>query len=140
METKEAKSFGIIPIFKDGNTLKTIIVKNKSGDHWGLPKGTPEGEEAPLETAKRETTEETGIENFKIEDGKTFEEKYTFEARGNVYNKINTYFLGIVDEMSEIKFADDIADVKWVSFDEAKNILTHQTAIDVISEVENYLK
>jgi hypothetical protein len=42
--------------------------------------------------------------------------------------------------MSEIKFADDIADVKWVSFDEAKNILTHQTAIDVISEVENYLK
>ena len=136
----EAKSFGIIPIFKDGNTFKTIIVKNKSGDHWGLPKGTPEGNEAPLETAKRETTEETGIESFKIDESRTFVEKYTFEARGNTYNKINTYFLGFVDKMSEIKFADDIAEVKWVSFGEAKNILTHQTAVNVIKEVENYLK
>ncbi len=136
----EVKSFGIIPIFRDGEDIKIVIVKNKNGDHWGLPKGTPEGDELPIETAQRETTEETGIKDFNISEEETFVEKYNFEARGNVYSKTNIYYLGFVNEISTGEIAEDIEEVKWVSFDEARKILTHQTAKGVVNEVENYLK
>ncbi|MFZ3020041.1 MAG: NUDIX domain-containing protein [Minisyncoccia bacterium] len=139
METREAKSFGIIPIFKNGGEFKTIIVKNKNGDHWGSPKGTPEGSETAIETAKRELMEETGIVNVDIREDKTFLEKYPFEREGTMYNKTNLYYLGFVNEMLIGEYSDEIAEVKWVSFDEAKEVLTHQTAKDVMSEVEKFL-
>ncbi len=141
MEYRKANSFGVIPVCKDANVYKILIVKNSKGCHWGLPKGTPEGNEIPLETAERELREETGIgsSGIRIQESPVFLESYSFKQGDLVYDKTNTYYLGFVSEMSIGKNLDEIDEVRWIPIDEAVNILSHQSVIDVISKLRSYL-
>ena len=63
----EAKSYGVIPIFRDRNDIYVLLVKHSKGGHWGLPKGTPDKDEKPLDVARRELFEETGIKDIQIQ-------------------------------------------------------------------------
>ena len=135
----EAKSYGVIPIFKEKNGFYILLVKNSKGGHWGLPKGTPEKSEKPIDTAKRELFEETGIKDIEIKSEPTLEEKYDFEQNGTVYSKTNTYYLGFVSEMTEGNQLDQIDELKWVKIHEAQNTLTHQSAIDVVNQLFSLL-
>jgi 8-oxo-dGTP pyrophosphatase MutT (NUDIX family) len=84
--------------------------------------------------------EETGIKDIEIKEEVTFEERYDFEQNGIAYNKINTYYLGFVDKMLEGNQLDEIDELKWVKIDEAQNTLSHQSAIDVIKKLSEFLK
>jgi 8-oxo-dGTP pyrophosphatase MutT (NUDIX family) len=139
MERKDIKSFGIIPIFKSSEGFYVLIVKNLKGGHWGLPKGTPEENEKPLDTAKRELYEETGISDINIKEDVVFEEKYDFEQNNILYNKTNGYYPGFVSEMNISDKLDGIDEIKWIKINEAKNTLTHQSAINVIDKLRDWL-
>lgn len=135
----KANSYGIIPIFKDKNNTYVLLVKNSKGGHWGLPKGTPDKDEQPFETAKRELLEETGVKDIEVKEEPTFEESYSFDFNGQTYNKTNTYYLGFLNEMLSGKELDQIDEIKWTKINEAKNTLTHQSVIDVIERVRQFL-
>lgn len=139
MQRVEVKSYGIIPIFKNEGGFYFLAVKNSKGGHWGLPKGTPEKGEEPIDTARRELNEETGIRDIEIKTGISFEEKYDFEQDGIVYSKTNTYYPGFVIEMTEGKQLDGIDELKWEKINEAQNILTHQSAINVTKKLAAWL-
>ena len=139
MNKVEAKSYGVIPIFKDKNSFNILLVKNSKGGHWGLPKGTPEKDEKPIDTAKRELFEETGIKDIEIKSEPTLEEKYDFEQNGSAYSKTNTYYLGFVNKMTEGNQLDQIDELKWVKINKAQNTLTHQSAIDVVNKLAKLL-
>lgn len=140
MQNKLALSFGVIPLCKTNEGYQVLVVRNKKGGHWGFPKGTPEDNEAPLETAKRELKEETGIgESIRIEDNPLFHEKYVFEQNGITYHKTNTFYLGYVNEMSVGDHLDEIIEAKWASFTEAKSILSYPETIEVLKEISSYL-
>jgi 8-oxo-dGTP pyrophosphatase MutT (NUDIX family) len=64
MKGTEAKSYGIIPVFKNEGSFHILLVKNSKGGHWGFPKGTPEKNEESIDTARRELFEETGIKDI----------------------------------------------------------------------------
>lgn len=141
MEHKIAKSYGVIPIFKDGEECKILIVQNSKGGHWGLPKGTPENNEEPMQTAIRELQEETGIREgeIKIQESPVFLEQYSFEQNDVVYDKTNTYYIGFVEIMTVGEDLDEINVAEWVSIKEAKEKLTHEGIIKVVQELETYL-
>ncbi len=139
MQKIEAKSYGVIPIFKNKDGFYILLVKNSKGGHWGLPKGTPEKGEEPIDTAKRELFEETGIKDIHIKKDVTFEEKYDFEQNNIIYNKIVVYYPGFVSEMTEGNQLDEIDELKWVKIDEAGNILIHQSVIDVVKKLAVWL-
>ena len=105
-----------------------------------MPKGTPEKGEKPIDTAKRELFEETGIKDIEIKMEPTLEERYDFEQDGIQYSKTNTYYLGFVKEMTEGNQLDEIDELKLVKIDEAQNTLTHQSAIDVVKKLAEHLK
>ncbi len=136
---EKLKSFGIIPIYKKNNKFYILLVKNSKGGHWGLPKGTPELNENPSETAKRELSEETGITKIKIKEGAIFKENYIFEQDGKSYNKTNTYSIGFVDKMDLNNNLDEIDEVKWIEIGKAKNVLTHQSSVDAVNSLYEYL-
>lgn len=140
MEKVIVKSYGVIPICKKKDGFYILLVKNSKGGHWGLPKGTPEKGEEPIDTAERELFEETGIKDIEIKTEPTLEERYDFEQDGTEYSKTNTYYLGFVNEMTEGNQLDEIDELKWVKIDEAQNTLTHQSAIDVVRKLAEHLK
>lgn len=140
LKHKKVKSIGIIPIFKDKDGYKILIVQNSKGGHWGLPKGTPEKGEEPLQTATRELFEETGLKDVKVEEGQVFiEPPYSFEMYGITYEKTNSYFICFVDEMTKGNELDEIDEIRWVTFSEARKTLTNDSVIKVIDELEEYL-
>ncbi|OGN01681.1 MAG: hypothetical protein A3G51_03065 [Candidatus Yanofskybacteria bacterium RIFCSPLOWO2_12_FULL_43_11b] len=139
MQKVQAKSYGVIPIFKNEDGFYVLLVKNSKGGHWGLPKGTPEKDEKPIDTATRELFEETGIKDIEIKADISFEEKYDFEKDGILYNKTNTYYPGFVSEMTKGSQLDQIDELKWVKINEAKNTIIHWSAIDVVNKLSSWL-
>ncbi len=139
MQKIEAKSYGVIPIFKSEDGFYVLLVKNSKGGHWGLPKGTPEKDEKPIDTARRELFEETGIKDIDVKTEASFEEKYDFEQNNIIYNKTVVYYPGFVTEMTKGTQLDQIDELKWVKIDEAKNTFTHQSVIDVVAKLSAWL-
>lgn len=65
----EKQSAGLLMYSINNDKVKFFLVhpggpffKNKDDGYWGIPKGLLEENEKPLETAKREFKEETGLE------------------------------------------------------------------------------
>lgn len=132
-------SYGIIPIYKKDNQIFICAVHNEKSNEWGLPKGTPESNETPFETAKRELKEETGISEFEIIGGKTFSEKYFFEQDGVIHHKQNIYYIAEVNEMIE-KGNIDSKDMKWVNINESGNFFKFKNIAELLKEVSDYLE
>ncbi len=133
------KSFGIIPLYRQGDVILTAIVKHQDG-HWGLPKGTPKEGEDPLVTAMRELQEETGVSEVEIIKDVSLSERYSFELNGVKYDKEVIYFLGWTSQIPD-KFdpLEDVVEIKWLLLPEAKQNLTYSEARRIIEQVEHYL-
>lgn len=76
----------------------------RHSDRWDLPKGHSEPDETDLETALRETEEETGLKQGEIavDDGFRFEISYPvrYKKKGDrVFQKTVVYLLGEIDEV-----------------------------------------
>ncbi len=137
------KSYGIIPVFKkDNNNYLFCVILHKAG-HWAFPKGHLIGNETPLDTAKRELYEETGIDKCSISENISFEERYDFEEDNQIIEKTVIYFLGFVGK-PEIntpeKFKSEILDTKWLTYNEALKLLTHRKTKDILRKVKDYLE
>jgi bis(5'-nucleosidyl)-tetraphosphatase len=133
-------SYGIIPIYRKDDEIFICCVHNEKSNEWGLPKGTPEENETPFETAKRELLEETGIHEFEIFGGKYFSEKYTFSQDGIEHHKQNIYLLAIVSEMIEKPERLDSKDMKWININDSNEFFKFDGIKKILAEVSDYLK
>ena len=142
MKIKETKSFGVIPVFKDeGGNFIFCLVKHAEG-HWGFPKGGQEIGESEQETAIRELKEETGINDIKLFGNKSFTIKYLFKKDGLQYNKSVTYFPGFIFSMNTATpkdFKAEISEIKWVSYKEAKELITFLEEKNILNQTFEYL-
>ena len=87
----------------------------KHPDRWDLPKGHAEAGEDSLQTALRETEEETGIASASIQVDPTFrfvtEYRVVGKKRGT-YDKRVTYFLGFLKDKPSINTSEH-PDFRW---------------------------
>lgn len=129
----KAKSCGVIPFTREGGQFKFLLIKHQVG-HWSFPKGTPRPEETDLETAKREFTEETGIDNVTIIPNDTFIEKYFMVKDGVELDKDVIFFLGEVTDLVANVQPEEIAEYGWFDYDSAINRLTYPETARVFKE------
>jgi len=143
MENIKEKSFGVIPVFRDKeNNLFFCLVQHAEG-HWGFPKGHPEPGESEKETAARELEEETGIDMIDFSSNKSFIEEYAFEQDGIIHDKSVKYFFGFVSSVVSAtpdNFKKEIPELKWVTYEDAKKLITFPEAKRILEEVFEYLK
>ncbi|MFH2020560.1 MAG: NUDIX domain-containing protein [archaeon] len=135
---KEEISAGIVVYLNSKGERKYLILHYEEG-HFDLPKGHLEGKETPQEAAIRETKEETGL-NIKIIPG--FEESITYYFTDRTKNKIHKkviFFVGKA-ERDKVKLSHEHVGYEWLSRDKAMEIVTYDTARDVLKKVDSFLK
>lgn len=134
MKTK--KSCGIVVFRLVKNIPQFLLIQNKFGMHWCIPKGGMKTYESEKETAIREVKEETGVCNIKIMYG--FKEKINYFTPDNIYKEV-IFFLGETNEYKTIIQLEEINEIKWVSAKEALNILTYEDSKKIIKKSYEYI-
>jgi len=135
---KKDQSLGVVVVCK-GAVPRYLLVHHQTG-HWAFPKGHQKEGETSIETVQRELYEETGLKNITILEDTRFTEKYIMN---NDTEKTVHFFIGFSNEVCGgpiDKFKYEISEAKWVTYDEAKELLTYIEARNVLDEVLEYLK
>lgn len=102
------------------NNDKVLIVKSLSGV-YGFPKGHVEKSETEVETAIRETFEETGVK-VSVDSNNRFSINYMVY---NSFLKEVVYFIGFIKDSDSIKVQEDeIDEAFWIDIDKVNDIIT----------------
>ena len=111
---------------------EVVLCDRQRENLWALPKGTPEPGESREETARREVTEESGLE---VESGPSIgETRYSFVRNGYLYEKVVYFYLmsttggdtGLHDEEFDL--------VEWVPVDQAIEQLTFKNESRIVEK------
>jgi 8-oxo-dGTP pyrophosphatase MutT (NUDIX family) len=117
--------------------LEVVICGRRNERIWGLPKGTPDNNEAIEQTALREVREETGLEVRLGERLNSIE--YWFTANGVRYHKrVHHWMMEPVG--GDLSHHDhEFDDVRWLPAAEAYATLTYEGEKGLIAEVARKL-
>ncbi len=139
--TKPARefSFGIVPIRRTPEGELFLLIQHRSG-HWSFPKGHAEPGETPVQTARRELLEETGIGHLRLREDLVFTEHYDIVKRGRDTEKTVTYFLGWVRDTRVRMQAEEVKDYLWLGYEEASRKVTYEETRRILDEVQNALE
>lgn len=135
---KKEKSFGCIPVCPQSGEWYLVVKKeDEQASYWSFPKGHQESYEYEFDTALRELREETGLLPDEFVKDEVFIEKYTYDhPDGYQVEKKNTFYLTLFQAKPEPDVGgNEIAEARWVDFQKAKEVLTYQSARDVLKEV-----
>lgn len=142
MQTKHDYSFGVVPVYKNSDPAYLFCIVYRTAGYWEFPKGHREVGETEESAALREYSEEVGSEEITLLPGISYEEAYSFERDGVHFEKVSKYFIGLVEGMStEVpsQGKDEIRDIAWLPFDEARDRLTYPGAKRIAEAVNKYL-
>lgn len=121
----------------DGTKSKYVLmIRHSSGGHRSFPKGHVEKGESERQTAEREVFEETSV---RIHICEKFRHPVYYRPRPNV-NKEVVYFLAFTRQKDIVPREGEIAEVEWVSLEDAMQSLTHDNDKMVLSSAIEYLK
>ncbi len=132
---KTEKSCGIVVFREVDQKREYLLLKSKTHDDWGFPKGHVEGHETEYETAKREVLEESGLVVDIIEG---FRVAIEYLVKKNIHKTV-VYFVGTVENQEVHMQASEITDYTWVDLDQALNQLAHDNTRAVILKVNQFL-
>ena len=136
--TRIVEAAGVV-LFTRSKPTRFLLMKHTN--RWDLPKGHAEPGEEILDTALRETEEETGIAASKIEIDPDFRYVVEYEVKGKKrgdYLKRVTYFLGYVDRELKVRPTEHIG-FKWIAWGDRKPI-QKQTIDSVLDAVSRFRK
>ena len=105
LKRREDRSFGIVPLRRNQGVWDVFLVQHRHG-HWSLPKGHPENTETPLDTAKRELYEETGLSVVQLLEEMPLVEHYQFRRGDQLIQKTVEYFIAEVGGKEQIAFRE----------------------------------
>ncbi len=101
-------------LFARTQSPKFLLMRHQ--DRWDLPKGHAEEGESVVETALRETEEETGVSRHAIEVDPDFRYVLHYEVHGKsrgTYQKRVTYLLGYLPSQMDITLTEHIGYQWW---------------------------
>ncbi len=137
------KSAGCVVYKKEKGEIFYLLLNypsRQSGkkSFWEFPKGHIEEGESELETAARETKEETGITNLVFEQN--FKEwiKYYFKAEGKNIFKVVIFFLAQA-KTDKVALSHEHIGYGWYSFQEAEKKIKFPNSKKILKKANDYL-
>lgn len=140
--TKRDYSFGVIPVSKNKNKIKILLVESKGGS-WGLPKGHKRFSESDLQTALRELKEETGISKIEILDNVVLENNYKTHQQKfflkTYFDKTVKFYIGFTNDKKYKIPKKEIKDIEWLSFQQAIKRATYPNTKKLIIDAQKII-
>jgi uncharacterized protein len=133
---RKEKSCGSILYRYKGGKRQFLLIHQLHGDFVGFPKGHQEKNEQDIETAVRETYEETNIKSFLYDNIKTSMRYYI----RNEIDKEVVLYLGIPLSNQLLKQDSEVKHAIWVNEDDVLNLLTHQNTKDAFVDIHQQFK
>ena len=132
----QEKSCGAV-LFRKDKEVKYLLLHYEA-DHWDFPKGKQEKNETEEQTASREITEETGIED--MEFVKDFREtiKYFYKRGEETIYKEVIFFLAQT-HVEEIGISSEHIGYAWLSYEHAHKKLTFSNSKELLSKANQFL-
>ncbi len=114
-------SAGVVVVRKEDGEWKYLFLR--AFKNWDFPKGVVEPGEDPMETARREVKEETGIKNLQFRWGEIYKETLPYQSGGG---KTARYYIGETFQ-SKVDFSvnpelgrPEHHEYRWVPHDDVK--------------------
>jgi ADP-ribose pyrophosphatase YjhB (NUDIX family) len=117
--TQDIADRGAGCVFTDGQRILLLLRSQgtKNPNTWGIPAGHAQEGETPLQTAHRETKEETGVDPSFLNKKKLGESN---ERQGRW-----VVFVYLVDKPFECKLNEEHSAYKWIEFDNLQRYPLH---------------
>ena len=121
-------SAGVIPLRRVAGGWRILVLR--AYKNWDFPKGRVEPGEEPLDAAKREATEETGLTQFDFLFGEIYRETLPYAG-----GKVARYYIAETSEdivrlpISHALGRPEHHEYRWVTFDEAEDLLPPRLAL-----------
>jgi 8-oxo-dGTP pyrophosphatase MutT (NUDIX family) len=125
--TAPTRAAGAVIFRRSDKGIRLLVLR--AYKNWDFPKGTIEPGEDALAAARREVEEETGLAALDYPFGDEFKETLPYSG-----NKIARYYLARTDaEKIELPVSPELGrpehhEYRWVSFDEAEDLLPPRLA------------
>lgn len=131
------KSCGIVIFRSLLNERKYLVLHYEEG-HWDFPKGHVEKGEEEIETALRETIEETGISDIDIITGFRERIEYSYKKEGKTSLKEVFFFLGCT-RTSTVRLSVEHIGFEWLTYEMALQKLTYENAKEILRQAHTFL-
>jgi 8-oxo-dGTP pyrophosphatase MutT (NUDIX family) len=128
---REVSAGGVL--FRRGpdRDLKFLLIRD-GYENWGFPKGHLEGSESPADAARRESEEETGLEQL-IQVGPIRIIDWQFRFRGRHIHKYCHFFLfESPDGETRPQESEGISACRWFLYEEALVQLSYDNARGIL--------
>jgi len=137
--TKYEKSCGAMVYYLENNQPYYLVIQHRNGEHWAFTKGHVENDETEIDTALREINEETAVDVVNIDTG--FRKVLSYSPASGVEKEV-VYFVAEVESFiakNVEKQEAEVLDTKWVSYDEAMDLVTYENDRSLLSEADQYI-
>ena len=133
----EERSAGAV-IFNENDGLTNFLLLNYPEGHWDFPKGNIEKGELPIDTVRREISEETGINNIKIFP--SFKKKIVYYYRRNagLVHKEVIYFLARTLTL-DVTLSHEHTNYLWLDLEKALNKVTYRNSKSTLKDASKFL-
>src|SRR5881394_2483374 len=127
---RETSAGGVV-FRREGGVTRFLLIRD-SYKNWGFPKGHLESGEPPAEAARREVTEETGLEELVLHGPIKVIDWY-FRFRGKTIHKYCHFFLFESKRGEPVPQVDEgITDCAWQPLALARGTISYDNARDVL--------
>jgi len=128
MKPKPPRAAGAVVFRRTERGVRLLVLR--AYQNWDFPKGLVEPGEEPLDAAKREVTEETGLTELEFPFGDAHRETLPYAG-----GKVARYYLAETEaEAIELPVSPELGrpehhEWRWVAYDEAEELLPPRLAI-----------
>jgi len=137
------KSAGAVIFRREEDKVYYLLLHYPTGsrtskDYWDFPKGHIVKGEKPIDAAKRETEEETGLSDIEfLESFKTWI-KYFFKDQDKTVMKIVTFYLAET-KTKDVKISFEHIGYKWLPYKEALKQVAFKNAKEILKKANDFL-
>ena len=129
-------SCGAVVFTRQNGQILYVIVQEKSGA-YSFPKGHVEGGETEMDTARREISEETGLQPAFL-PGFCHREEYHLSEKPGTWKRV-TYFLAEFKNQSLVAQESEIRNILLLPYEQAYSLFPYENTRQVLSAAHAFL-